>query len=358
MSETPEMPVPSRAPLRVAVVGAGSIGCHLGGRLASNPAVDVTLVGRPAMAYAVQSVGLTVGSPGGPVTTISPERLTATTELNSATATDTDIVLVTVKAKDTETVGSALAATLPRHVPVLCLQNGLHGTARLAAAMPDHTVLAGMVPFNVVHEAPATYLRMTSGDVMVDDHPALRPLIAAAGAAGLTLIPRLDMPAVHAAKLLLNLNNAVNALSGLPLKAELSDRDFRRVLAASQREALTVYAAHGLSPARLTPLPPALMTRVLTLPTPVFTLLARAALSIDPKARSSMADDLDLFRPTEVADLQGEIARMGRERGIPTPLSDSLVRLVRDAERAGAERRRWTGSELLAEVSGDGAATA
>jgi ketopantoate reductase len=112
-----------------------------------------------------------------------------------------------------------------------------------------------MVPFNVVHERPATFLRTTSGDLVVDADPALDPLMTAAGGVGLTLRRSPDMHSVHAAKLLLNLNNAVNALSGRPLKDQLGDRDFRRVLAASQREALAALAAAGLTPARITPLP-------------------------------------------------------------------------------------------------------
>mgnify|MGYP000861916883 FL=1 len=336
--------------MRIVIVGAGSIGCYLGGRLATNPAVHVTLIGRPTIAYAVRGHGLSVGTPDGPRTTIPADRLEFVTEL-AATA-DPDVVLVTVKAKDTATVGAELATSLPTQVPILCLQNGLRGAETLATAMPEHRVLAGMVAFNVVREEPATFLQTTSGEVMVDADPALQSLIAAAGASRppLTLVPRDDMPNVHAAKLLLNLNNAINALSGIPLKAELSDGDFRRVLAASQREALAVYAGCGISPAKLTPVPPAAMTRILETPTPIFTLLARTALSVHPKARSSMADDLDQGRPTEIAQLQGEISSLGRAHGIPTPVNDALVDLVQDAEAAGPGRRNWTGPALLAEV--------
>ena len=92
------------------------------------------------------------------------------------------------------------------------------------------------------------------------------------------------------------------------------------------------------------------MTRILETPTALFTLLARTALSVHPKARSSMADDLDRGRPTEIAELQGEIIRLGLAHGIPTPVSKALVRLVGEAEADGPGRRRWSGPALLAEV--------
>lgn len=334
--------------MKIAIVGAGSIGCYLGGLLAASPANRITLVGRPALMYAVDTCGLTVGVGDGPRTTIPADRLTLATDATAAR--DSDVVIVTVKAKDTTAVGTELAGLLPSTTPILCLQNGLHGTQRLADAMPDHHVYAGMVPFNVVHQRPATLLRMTSGDIMIDATPALAPLVASAAGAELTLIPRPDMPAVHAAKLLLNLNNAINALSGLPLKRQLADRDYRRVLAASQREALVVYAASGLTPARLTPLPPAAMARILEAPTPIFTLLARTALSVHPDARSSMADDLDRGRRTEIDDLQGEVVRLGRAHGIPTPVNERIVALIKaaEAESKGPDRKTYSGPALRA----------
>ncbi len=50
------------------------------------------------------------------------------------------------------------------------------------------------------------------------------------------------------AKLLMNLNNAINALSGLPLRDQLGQRAYRRCLALCQREALAAYRASGITP--------------------------------------------------------------------------------------------------------------
>ena len=120
-------------------------------------------------------------------------------------------------------------------------------------------------------------------------------------------------------KLLVNLNNALNALSDMPLLDQLDDRKWRTRMADQWDEALTVMRAAGISPKPPTPAPPGLIPPILRLPTPLFRLIAKQMLTIDPQARSSMWEDLQRGRKTEVDELQGEIVRLGKKHGIPTP---------------------------------------
>ena len=122
--------------------------------------------------------------------------------------------------------------------------------------------------------------------------PALTPFAGAFARAGLPLALHRDMRAVQWAKLLLNLNNAVNALANLPLRDELAQRAYRRCVALAQREALHWLARAAIRPARLTPLPAGWLPAVLDLPDPAFRVLGGRMLAIDLLARSSMSDDL------------------------------------------------------------------
>ena len=128
--------------------------------------------------------------------------------------------------------------------------------------------------------------------------------------------------------MLLNLNNPVNALSGLPLRAQLLNTHYRRQFAALVEEALGVLLAANIRPARLTPLPWPLLVRVLRLPTPLFRLAASRMLRIDPMARSSMADDLALGRPTEIQALCGEIVRLAQSQGRTALLNADMVKRI------------------------------
>ena len=168
--------------------------------------------------------------------------------------------------------------------------------------------------------------------------------------AELALEPRSDMPAVQWGKLVMNLNNAINALSGKPLFEELSDRDFRRCLAAAQREALDVLAAANQPVAKLLALPARWVARILPMPDWAFRRIATRVASVDPQARSSMQDDFSHGRATEIDYLQGEIVAVAEQHGRAAPINAKLVELVRAAEAGG--KRDFTGAELWAQLRG------
>ncbi|MDN5716965.1 MAG: 2-dehydropantoate 2-reductase [Janibacter sp.] len=335
---------------RVAVMGAGSIGCHLGGWLAA--AADVTLIGRQPLVDAVAREGLTVTDLRGHTRTVRPDGLTLATEASAVVGAH--YVLLTTKTLGTQAAVRQIAPYLQPDSVVISMQNGLRNATQideaLAGAFPSRAsrpfVLSGMVPFNVVRAGETHWAQTTSGHIRVKDHPRVDPFVRAAQGSGLRVEVDPDMRAVLFGKLLLNLNNAINALTGLPLAVQLRDRDCRTVLAACQDESLALARRLGINPSRLTPIPAAAMPTLLRSPTPVFANLSRSALKVSPTARSSMADDLDAGRRTEIDELQGVIVQVGADHGSPAPVCARIVELIREAEAAGPDRHRWTGAQL------------
>lgn len=332
---------------RVTVLGAGSIGVFVGGKLAAAGA-EVAFVGRPRILDEIAAHGLRLTDLDG-----GDERIAAggfRTETEPDSAATADLVLVTVKSGQTAQAAAQLRDRVRPDALVIGLQNGIGNDAVIREELPGPVVAAGMVMFNVAHNGEGHFHRGTDGSVAVADVPALARFVPLFDRAGLPLDRRCDLRPVQWAKLLLNLNNAVNALSGRPLRDELATRDYRRCLALAQGEALAVMRSAGIRPARLTVLPPRLMARLLTVPDPVFERVAGRVLAVDPLARSSMADDLALGRRTEIDWLCGEIVNLGRMVGVPTPVNARLIELVRAAEEG--DERRWSGAELLAELRG------
>jgi 2-dehydropantoate 2-reductase len=149
-------------------------------------------------------------------------------------------------------------------------------------------------------------------------------------------------------KLLMNLNNSINALAGVPLVEELSQRGYRKVLAASMREGLTALKRAGITSARLVKISPSWMPFMLSLPDWMFTRLAGAMLNIDPTARSSMWEDLERHRQTEIDYLNGEIVMLAEAYDLDAPVNRKIIALVKEAEKAGGGSPKMSAEQLLA----------
>jgi len=335
---------------KICIVGAGSIGCYLGGRLLAAGA-DVTLVGRARIGNELREHGLTLTDYRNGSWQVPPAEVRFVTDPGAAA--DADLVLVTVKSAATQSVADELQAVLRTGAIVISFQNGLGNADVLRATLPQHTVLAGMVPFNVMQPGPGAFHQGTGGELEVAASPMLQPFLGDFLRAGLPLTERTDMAAVQWAKLLLNLNNAINALANRPLKEELSQRAYRRCLALAQMEALRLLSHAGIQPAKLTPIPPAWIPRLLTTPDAVFARLAGKMLAIDPLARSSMSDDLAAGRTTEVDWINGEVVRLAERLGQRAPVNAKLCAMVHAAESA-ASRPSWSGIDLLAALRAAG----
>jgi 2-dehydropantoate 2-reductase len=314
----------------VGVAGAGSIGCFVGGVLA-DAGRRVALLARPRVIGEINGNGLRVTSFEGLDRTIAPDRLALSDD--PAIFADAGVVLVTVKSTDTADIADLIARHAPSDAVIVSLQNGVGNVSVLRERLAGRRVLAGMVPFNVIAAGQGRFHRATSGDIVIEQDEA--------GTAAQLSVPALNMRAtdnivgVQWGKLLLNLNNALNALSGLPLREQLAQRPWRALFADQMAEGLAAMKAEGIRPVASTPIPPALTPHLLRLPDAVFRLLLGRTMKIDPEARSSMWEDLQRGRRTEIDYFQGIITRISERHGLEVPISERIVALIRRAEADG-----------------------
>lgn len=334
MAELPDNP-------RIVVHGAGSIGCWIGGAWRA-AGLDVAFLGRPAVRDEIATNGLTLTDSDKRRIELRPDEVEV--GVYPRLLRQADVIALAVKSTGTAAAAKEIAKHARKDATVISFQNGVSNVDTLKDALPGFTVLHGMVPFNVVHMGNGRWHKGVAGTLWVEDREITRALARRIGEKPGALVLSDNMAGVAWGKLLVNLNNAINALSGRPLLEELGNRDYRRVWAAAQVEGLELLKAAGIEPAKFGPFPPRLFPHIVGAPDWLFHSTVLKFYKIDADARSSMADDFAAGRATEIDYLNGEVVRLAERLGREAPVNAAIVNLVRQAE-AGVERA-WGGAAL------------
>lgn len=295
--------------MKIAVMGAGAIGCYYGGLLARS-GLPVTLIGRQQHVEAVNERGLLLEI-GGQQFTVP---MAATTDIDGVAGAD--VVLFCVKSGDTEAVGRDMLPHLRPDVTILCLQNGVDNPDRLRATIGG-TVVPVAVYVATAMAGPGHVRHHGRGDLVMGPNPREGEIVHHFTAAG---IPTTVSPTAIDAlwgKLIVNCAyNALSALTQLPYGRLLAMEGIAAVMTDIVAECTAVATASGIAVAEGTL--PAVLGLAATM----------------PGQRSSTAQDLAMGKPTEIDHLNGFVIRRGAELGIPTPVNRVLQTLVKAAEAA------------------------
>jgi 2-dehydropantoate 2-reductase len=311
----------------ILVAGAGALGSVIGGLLAEAGA-SVTLLGRPAHVDAVARHGLEIDGLFGSHRVTGLACVSSAERLSGPYAA----VLLTVKAWDTAAMVETVAPYLAADGFLVSLQNGLGNLETCAAAVGAARVLGGRVIFGAELPSPGRARVTVFADPVligsVDGRDAERRSAAARwaarlAAAGIPAEPSEDIVAALWAKVFYSAAlNPLGGLLGLTYGELASDPDARVLMDAVIAETFAVACAAGVR---------------LAWPDAAAYREHFYAHLVPPTAshRSSMLQDLERGRPTEIEAINGEVARRGRALGIPTPTNDLLTRLVRARARRG-----------------------
>jgi len=307
---------------RVAVFGAGAVGCWYGARLARAGA-PVVLVGRPAHVEAVRAHGLRVRS--GELT----ETVALAADSSPDAITGAGLVLLCVKSADTAAAARAIAPRLAPGAVVVAMQNGVDNVERARAAAGLDPV-AAVVYVGASMGGPGLVVHAGRGDLVIGEYPgaAAAPdpgrcaaVAALFGRAGVPCVVSPDVRAALWTKLVMNAAfNPVSALSRSRYGRIVSDPGTVATLRSIVDECVAVAAADGV---RLEPAG----------------ALHAAALALGGAmtgATSSTEQDLARGRPTEIDSLNGYVVRRGDALGVPVPVNRALHALVRLLEQAPA----------------------
>ncbi|MCA1383066.1 MULTISPECIES: 2-dehydropantoate 2-reductase [unclassified Bradyrhizobium] len=325
----------------IVVAGAGAIGCFVGGMLAASGR-RVALLVRPRVKTEIERFGLLLTDLDGSENKLGAGQLALSED--PSIFHNAGIVLVTVKSADTAAVAEQIAQHAPEDAVIVSLQNGVGNVAALRERLGGRRVLAGMVPFNVIAMGEGRFHRSTSGDIHVGEDA--ENTAGKLSVAGLRMRASSDITGVQWGKLIINLNNALSALSDMPLAAQLASRDWRRLFADQMAEGLAVLKAAHIVPVSSTPIPMSWSPTLLRLPDAIFGAILGRTMKIDPEARSSMWQDLKQGRKTEIDYLQGAVIALAERNHVAVPLMRRIVALIKEAEAAGNGPLRMTPQQI------------
>lgn len=297
--------------MKIAIVGAGAVGCYYGGLLAQ-AGHQVVLIGRAAHVEAIRAQGLVLERESGR----EHIPLDASTEMNSVKSAA--LVLVCVKSMDTETVADQIAPYLAPVAQILSLQNGV-GNAGVLADRLARRVIAMAVYVGTGMVGPGHVRHHGQGSLVIGSGPESEALAALLTDAAIPTTIADDIDAVLWSKLIVNCAyNAVSAITDQPYGRINAQADARQLIANIVTECEVVAAACGIR------LPAGMLDKVL------------AVGSSMAGQYSSTALDLRRGRRTEVEELNGHVVRHGAAHGIPTPVNQALLALMKVIEaRAG-----------------------
>ncbi len=298
--------------MKIAVMGAGAVGCYYGARL-FQAGHEVVLIGRGALVEAVRAHGLRLQMDGFDGSLPMPAARDA------EAARGAEVVLFCVKSGDTEAAGRALAPVLAPGSTVLSLQNGVANPARLAAVLPGRQVLPAVV-YVAAEMAGAGHVRHHGrGELVIGPSPSSQALAEDFTAAGVPTRVSAHVADALWTKLVINCAyNALSALTQLPYGELVRGEG----IVASMREA--VAECEAVAQARGIALPATMWDDVLA--------ISRSMAG----QRSSTAQDVARGKPSEIDHINGHVVREGEALGIPTPVNRLLHALVKLRDRAAA----------------------
>lgn len=291
--------------LKVAVMGAGAVGCYFGAMLARQ-GHEVVLIGRPQHVDAVRARGLRLQ------TAAFDEQLPLAASTEPSAAEGAGLVLFCVKSTDTEAAGAALRPWLGPTTLVLCLQNGVDNAERLRAVLPQQPVAAAVVYVATEMAGPGHVRHHGRGELVIEPAPGADEVAQALDAAGVPVEISPDVRAALWLKLVFNCAyNALSAISQLPYGRLVQGVGVAEVMQDLVAECVAVAEADGVR------LPADLGDRVPQLAATM------------PTQYSSTAQDLARGKASEIDHLNGYVLQRGARLGIATPVNRVLHTLVR-----------------------------
>ncbi len=290
--------------MKIAVMGAGAVGCYYGGLLARS-GHEVVLIGRAQHVDAVSRDGLLMDTTSFRMHV----PMAACTEASGVRGAK--LVLFCVKSTDTEMAAQEILPHLEPDAVVLSFQNGVDNAERLQALLPQ--IVVPVVVYVATEMAgPGHVKHHGRGELVIGPSTFSNECIALFAEAGIAVQVSDNVPGALWAKLILNCAyNAISAITQLPYGRLIQGEGVEEVMRDVAQECLDVAKADGVS-----------------VPGDTWEAVQRIAKTV-PAQYSSTAQDLARHKRSEIDHINGYVIRKGQALGVRTPVNIVLHTLVK-----------------------------
>ena len=290
--------------MKIAVMGAGAVGCYYGG-MPARTGHDVVLVGRPQHVEAIERQGLRLE------TQTFDERIRISASTEASAVQGAQLVLFCVKSTDTESAAAAIKPHLAPGALVLSLQNGVENADRLRSLLPQE-VAAAVVYIGTEMAGPGHVKHHGRGELVIEPSNASDDVARMFIAAGVPTDISDNVRGELWAKLILNCAyNALSAITQLPYGRLVKGAGITAVMRDIVDECVAVANADDV-----------------TIAGDVDAAIRKIAETV-PGQYSSTAQDLARGKLSEIDHLNGLIVRRGEALGVATPVNRLLLAVVK-----------------------------
>ena len=297
--------------MRVAVMGAGSIGSYFGGTLA-RAGNQVTLIARGDHLAAIKADGLRIQTDSELLTIPCGDALEATDDPSAVG--HVDLLLLTVKTYQNDVAVPAMLSMVGPDTSVLCLQNGIDSYRAAAQAVGEERVLPGAAYIEAARLGPGlvqqsgSVVRIAFGESDGSDSQRGRIIENTLSGAGINAQFSQDIRQTLWTKFLFIATMAgVTSLSRETMAQIMPRPEWRTVIFNCMKEIEAVARASG----------------ILLDPNIVDNTVAYIEGDLEDM-HASMHADIMASRPLELEALNGAVVRAGMQAGVPTPINDVI----------------------------------
>ena len=302
------------------IIGAGAIGTTLAGYLlaAQQP---VRLLVRDCEPLHKASELVVEGAAGQPPLALPRPEISSSLDL-----ADVDYVFICVKHAALPRVLEQLPVPLPAGVTLVSTLNGISALPQLRQRYPDAALANMTIMFNAQLLGPLHTRILTHPQVIIDSPDTQLARLFHDSA---MRTEQTRGPACAWGKLLINLSNAICAVTHSTVKALISQPDLRRIYVAALDEAIALLRHAGIDYRFPMPLPYPLYRQLLLNGGSLAWRLAKLKNGLEEGSYPSMVIDVEAGRETEIEQINGELEAIARAHKLPSPVNDLLTSLVR-----------------------------